>query len=668
MPGESLREERLLTKQLPLVLAVLALSLTLSACSARRAATTPQVATGAPTAAATTAATATPDTSKVVEKAATEQTPTTASGQGSKAPEAYTTPHSILSDVRVRQAIADCVDRDALIASVYPFLSAQQRNELRMDATLPKAHWAYRGPYGDYEHSVAKGTALLEEAGWTLAEGATFRMNATNAALSLKLTTTTAPFRETWAAVAAESVAACGIELVPQYTEASWWLGDATGLARRDFELGAFAWAGDSDPRGAVLYACDAIPLASNNWQGQNYMGWCNQTASDAIVAAGLTLERNRRISEYDTFHKEFARNMVSLPLFQHLQVAAWAPNLEGIRVSPTESALAGAASWKRKDGKDSVVVGLAQEPATLFGLVDRGDATSQVYRLGVSAINTQFDFNYQPGIQDPLSTVENGLAISSTVEVKAGDGVLTALGTPARLAKGVKVFDADGKEVSYDGTSTIKMKQLVSTYKFHEYKWSDGTPGAAADLDLGYLIDCDPESGNTSFELCDQVAEFRAGPNLEYTIKWLPGAHPWLYFLAPFHVYPSYQVLSDGRKLAEVPAAEWAALPEIAAKPLSMAPFVLKEWKKGESLTFERNKYYEPAPVLQTIVIRFFPDSQAAMDALMKGEVDYLDQAVVGTGAAAQAALAAVKDGKLAVRAMGSATWEHLDFNLFAK
>jgi len=68
------------------------------------------------------------------------------------AAEDYTTPHPILSDIRVRQAIAHCINRNDLIASVYPFLSAEQQGELLMDTFLPKNHWAYKGGYQEYPY------------------------------------------------------------------------------------------------------------------------------------------------------------------------------------------------------------------------------------------------------------------------------------------------------------------------------------------------------------------------------------------------------------------------------------------------------------------------------------------------------------------------------------
>jgi len=585
-----------------------------------------------------------------------------------KAAEDFTTPHPILSDIKVRQAIAYCTNRPELIKSVYPFVSDEEQQKLLMDTFIPKTHWAWSGPYEAYDFNPDKGKALLDEAGWKLAEGADYRANDAGESLALKFTTTTAQFRQTWAAVFESNMKDCGIQIIRQHVPASWWFGDTTGLARRDFELGAYAWVGESDPKGRTLYACNQIPLPSNNWEGQNYMGWCNQTASNAIVAANNTLDRDERIKQYDIFNKQFAADMVSLPVFQRVEAEAWNPNLEGIKVSPTEYAIVTAKDWKMADGSDTVVIGFSQEPASMFRLVESAAVQAQAYYLGVSNLNTQFDYDYQPGIQDPLSTIENGLSKNDVVEVKAGDDVYTSEGKRAKLEKDVKVFDADGNEVTYDGTSTVKMKQLTSTYKFKDFTWSDGTKGTAADLELGYKIDCDRESGATSFEICDQIKDAKFGPGLEYTITWLPGSQYSLYFLAQFNVYPSFQKLSDGRVLADVPAKEWATLPEIAESPLSMAPFVLTEWKKGESMTFTRNEYFQPAPALKTVVIQFFPDSQTAVAALIGGDVDYLEKATLGAGAEVQTALDAAKEGKVKVELSASPTWEHIDMNLFTK
>ena len=108
--------------------------------------------------------------------------------------------------------------------------------------------------------------------------------------------------------------------------------------------------------------------------------------------------------------------------------------------------------------------------------------------------------------------------------------------------------------------------------------------------------------------------------------------------------------------------------MPEIAEKPLSMAPFMLTEWKKGESMTFEVNPHFQPAPKLKKVVIQFFPDSQTAVAALVGGDVDYLEKATLGAGAEVQTALDAAKEDKVKVELSASPTWEHIDMNLFTK
>jgi ABC-type transport system substrate-binding protein len=587
-----------------------------------------------------------------------------------KAAEDFTTPHPILSDIKVRQAIAHCTNRDELIASVYPYADDATKAELRMDAGIPKTHWAWGGPYPDYEFSVEKGGALLDEAGWKLPEGGTFRENENGETLALKFTTTTAQFRQTWAAVFEQNMAACGIQVIRQHVPASWWFGDTTGLARRDFELGAYAWVGQTDPAGRTLYACSQIPLPSNNWEGQNYMGWCNEAASQAVVAANNTLVREDRAKFYDILWEEFGKDMVSLPLFNRLEGEAWSTNVEGIRVDPTEYGSANAANWKLKDGGDTMVIGFSQEPASMYSLVESAAVQRQAAQIGgVSGITTQFSYDFQPNLQDPLSTLESGLATNTAVDVKAGDKVYDTDGETVELAAGVKVFDAEGNEVEYDGTSPLQMNQLVVTYKLKDYTWSDGTKGSVADMELGFKNDCDENSGATEFITCNAILEKEfADDALEVKVTYVPGYQSPTYMLYPFFIYPAHQVLADGRKLADVPAQEWATLPEIAEQPLSWGPFVLTEWKKGESMTFTRNEFFQPAPALKNVIIQFFPDSQTAVAALLGGDVDYLEKATLGAGAEVQTALDAAAEGKINVELSPNPTWEHIDFNLYTK
>lgn len=577
-------------------------------------------------------------------------------------------PHPILRDLAVRRAIVNCLDRRALIASVYPYI--EDPNALLMDSFLPRDHWAYSGPYENLpQYDPGAGRALLEEAGWTLPEGVSVRQNADGEPLVLKFTTTTAQFRQTWGAVFVQNMAACGIEIQPNYVPAAWWFGDTTGLVRRDFELGVFAWVGQADPGGRTLYACDQVPTGGNNWTGQNYMGWCNETASAAIIKATNTLDRAERMAAYDVVQQEFARDVVSIPLFQRADAEAWRANLEGVRPDPTEYTTTNLAEWRLTDGGDTIVIGMTQEPDSLWATTS-SQAASALVRLAISNEHayTQYGYDFQPQLQDPLSTIENGLAANNDIEVKAGDRVYDdTFGDPVVLRKWDKVFDKDGAEVEFDGTTPVTMKQLVVIYKHKPFTWSDGTPGGIADFQLGYKIDCDPEVASLT---CDSIQKVEwAAAGLEYTVTYLPGVQDPTYFLAPFTPYPSARVISDDRVLADVPAGEWRTLPEINEMPLSWGPYRVAAWIKGQSITLERNPYYAGAVATPNVVFVFLDDVTQAVAQLISGEVHYLDKSTLGTGPEVQTVIDAARStGSIQYSLSAGATWEHIDINLNSK
>jgi ABC-type transport system substrate-binding protein len=608
---------------------------------------------------------------EVVRETVVVEAPTTEAGA---APEtavgSFTTPHPILGDLKVRQAIAHCTNRPELIASVYPYLNEEQQQGLLMDTNLPQGHWALATEgITTYPFDVAAGGALLEEAGWALGEGETVRLNEAGDPLSLSFTTTNAQFRQTWSAVFIQQMAACGIQIIPTYAPGSWWFGSSTGLARRDFELGAFAWVGEPDPGGQTLYSCNQIPLPSNNWEGQNGMGWCNETASKAINAANNTLDRDERIAQYAIFQQEFTKDMVSLPLFNRSEAYGASNNLVNFKPDPTEYYTANAGEWELTEG-DTLVLGFTQEPASLWATIESA-AVQRIagYLLGDPAV-TRYSYDYQANSLTELPTIEGGGATNEDVEVKAGDKIWSTAGEAVELASGVEVVNAAGETVAWDGSSPLSLKQLKVTFTYKDgLKWEDGEPIKSADFELSYKIDCDPESGAVSLTVCESYEGIEFTSDTSYTITYLPGVQWPEYFYYSLGAYPSHQVLADGRTLADVPAAEWANVPEITEDPLSTGPYVLESWEKGQSMTFTANpNYYKGEPKIKTVIIKFIADTNQAVAQLLTGEVDVLDQTTLAGGSEIQTVLDAAAAGDIQAYTVASPTWEHIDMNIFLK
>ena len=584
---------------------------------------------------------------------------------------AFTTPDPILGDLKVRQALAYCTNKADLAKAGYPLLSDEQAQGLVMDTFIPKAHWAYAGDANVtiYAFDTAKGGALLDEAGWKLAEGADVRAKEDGQVLALKFYTTTAAFRQAWAAVWEKQMAECGVQILRSHVPSTWWFGDTTGLAVRDFQIGAFAWVGQADPGGQTLWACDQIPLPENNWAGQNYMGWCNEAASQAIKNANNTLIKEDRIKWFTIVQQEYTKDVPAIPIFNRTETFAHVADLANFEPHPGEEYYTYNVQDWEIPGKDTIVLGFTQEPASLHTLVESAYVAALAGGLMGFRSYTSLDYDYQPYWLTELPTIESGMAQNNDVEVKEGDKVQNAAGEVVEVKAGDKVIDATGAEVEFK-TGT-KMKQLVVKYTANpDLKWQDGSPVTQADLELGYKTVCDKESGATSFITCDQTQAI-AFDGLSYTVTWVPGNQQPTYYLAPYGFYPSMQPIESegpykGKTLGEVPAKDWPTLPEVAEKPWSYGPYMITEWVKGEKMVFEANPNFFKGPVKTPNFIIFFVTAENAEAQLLGGQVDILGPETLA--GLTEQLVAAEAAGTIKTVVEAGATWEHIDFNLFVK
>jgi ABC-type transport system substrate-binding protein len=587
---------------------------------------------------------------------------------------AFTTPHPILGDLKVRQAIAYCTNKLDLVKSVYPLVDAAAQQKLVLNSFISGEHWAYAGDKNltIYPFQKDVGKSILQDAGWKMDEGTGFLANAKGDTLALKFTTTNATFRMTWAAVFEKQMKDCGIQIVRFHVPSSWWFGDSTGLARRDFELGAFAWVGEVDPGGQTLYACDQIPNPDNGWAGQNDMGWCNEKASTAIKLANNTLVQKDRVAQYTIVQQEYTKDVPAIPLFNRTNTYAYNPKLAGFNQAP------GNIYWNWNietweiPGKDTIVLGLTQEPSTLYQLIVSAAVARISYMpVGGSAF-PGLNYTYAANLYyKQLPTIENGGAKNNDVDVKDGDKVIDADGNPVDLKAGVKIVDNTGKTIDYKGGGA-KMKQLVVTFNLQDgIKWSDGKPLVKADLELGYKHDCDKDSGAVSYISCDKAAKVDFTSDTQYTITWKPGVQDPLYYVNTWGWYPSHRVIetagaNKGKALKDVPAKDWASLKEIAENPMDTGPYVIKEWKKGQSISYEANpNFYKGKPKTPKIVIKFIDPANAEAQ-LIAGDVDILGDETLT--AVTETLKKAETAGKVKTQVVASATWEHIDFSLFIK
>jgi len=255
--------------------------------------------------------------------------------------EGYERP-DFFQDVRVRRAIAHCMNRQAVIDTV---LFGQSQV---MDSYLPPNHPLFNPQVTHYEFDVEKGSALLEEAGWIDGDGnpSTPRVAQDVAdvpdgtPLEFSYWTTDAAERVAASQVLQASMAECGIKANLEYWNATEYLaaGPDGPIFGRRFDVGQFTFGTGVEPP-CQRYLSSQVPGPDNGWSGQNAPGFVN---SEFDLACSAALQALPGTPEYEQHHLEaqrvFGEQVPVVPLYMRLKVAATRTDMKGFIVDPSET------------------------------------------------------------------------------------------------------------------------------------------------------------------------------------------------------------------------------------------------------------------------------------------------------------------------------------------
>lgn len=241
-------------------------------------------------------------------------------------------------DIRVRQAVAACIDRPTLVSELL-FSQSQVVNGF-----FPPDHPLYAADLPQLEFDPAAGAQLLDQAGWLdtdndpatprVATGVTNVLDGTPMAITY--TTTGETLRVSTAASIARMLGDCGIKVTVQTMEpgALYAPGPAGALFGRNYDLAQFAWqSGRESP--CFLYTSAQIPSAENGWLGVNITGWSDPAFDTACQAAldadpaqpEAYMAANRAVQEL------FTQSLPVLPLYYTVHITAARPDLCGLQV-----------------------------------------------------------------------------------------------------------------------------------------------------------------------------------------------------------------------------------------------------------------------------------------------------------------------------------------------
>ncbi len=244
-------------------------------------------------------------------------------------------------DVRVRQAMTMCTDRQSMVDNIL-----FGRSEV-IHTYIPSVHPLYpAGELTEWPFDVEAANALLDEAGYVDGDGDGIREDAaTGAPFAVTLGTTTGnEMRQQLTQIFKENMLACGINVELYYLPASEWFADGPDgpLFGRRFDLGEFAWLTGVEPS-CNLYITDQISGPEEEgfggWGASNETGWSNADFDAACLRALGALPGTE---DYTQGHIDaqiiFSQEVPVIPLFLRLKVAAARPNVLNFFVDPTQN------------------------------------------------------------------------------------------------------------------------------------------------------------------------------------------------------------------------------------------------------------------------------------------------------------------------------------------
>lgn len=246
---------------------------------------------------------------------------------------------------KMRQAVATCLNREKVVESVLHGFSAVSSTYVSLEHPL----YLEDAPIFDFD--VDTGAELLSALGWKDIDNdpATPRIafqvkNVLDGTrLVLRYITTTAIQRRQVSEILVQSLTECGIGVDVSYLSLDEFYapGPQGLLFGRDFDLAQLAMGTDSFQPPCDWYMADQLPTSDNDWQAPNLGGYSNADFDTACLDAQLALPEDIDFREaYMTTQTIFAKDLPTVPLYAHLNVAAARPDFCGFIFDPTASSM----------------------------------------------------------------------------------------------------------------------------------------------------------------------------------------------------------------------------------------------------------------------------------------------------------------------------------------
>lgn len=231
---------------------------------------------------------------------------------------AFNTRDRLLSDARVRQAIACAIDKGLIVSTL-----RRGRGQVA-ESLLPTSHWAWSDAGPHFGYDPARAERLLDEAG--------YRRDSKGTRLHLTMKTSTDEETRLLAAVLQQQLARVGIALDLRSYEFATFYADVT---RGSFQLYSLRWIGGNEQPDifTFAYATQSFPP-----KGANRGHYSNPQLDALLADAAESPDQQKRRQDYVEAQKILARDLPAVNLWYRDTIVVHNRRLRQVAPTPSGS------------------------------------------------------------------------------------------------------------------------------------------------------------------------------------------------------------------------------------------------------------------------------------------------------------------------------------------
>lgn len=237
--------------------------------------------------------------------------------------------NTLFQDIKVRQAIALGIDKQALIVNVL------KKSASPAVGDQSPLSWGYNPAAQQVVRNTGAARDLLYQAGWKEGTDGVFAKDGRKLAFSLSVPTGTKT-REVVAQAIANQLKEVGIQVDVKMVDGKVFFGDL--LKNRRFETAMYAWVAGVDPNNFNLWNSKSIPSVKNQYEGQNYPGWRNAEI-DSLTDQGIhTADIEKRKQIYFRIQDLILQECPIIPLYFRNNIDVVKNTVANYHANPTPS------------------------------------------------------------------------------------------------------------------------------------------------------------------------------------------------------------------------------------------------------------------------------------------------------------------------------------------